>query len=178
MLTATFIALGSLGCLYIAFSAFAGHLFDFGTDDAHSPGHGEDGEFHFPLFSPLALATLAATTGGFGLIALHAFDVSEGASAAVAIPAAIITTWLVTWVGFRLVKGSRGSSTFTTEAILGATGEVSAPIPEGSVGEVTLLVNGQRFVTTARADPGVSLPRGALIRVRAMSGTTAIVEAA
>src|SRR5712692_6844931 len=97
MLTMTFLLFALLGCLYVMVAAFLGHADFGGGGHAHAPdgGHGTEtghaassqygidgtghgsasaagggaAAFHFPFFSPLALATLMAAIGGWGLIA-------------------------------------------------------------------------------------------------------------
>ena len=62
--------------------------------------------FTSPFFSPLALATLFGALGGFGLIAKHGFDASDATSLAVAGPAALGTSYLVTCAAWRLIRSS------------------------------------------------------------------------
>ena len=129
MLTLTYLAFAVVGCGYIAVSALLGHLgeafggehgaADHGGDAGASygvtaEGHGEASAthvgastFHFPFFSPLALATLFAALGAYGLIAKHGFQASDGTSLVVALPLAAATAYAVTYVGWRIVTGSR-----------------------------------------------------------------------
>lgn len=200
MLTLTYLGLAVLGAGYLVFSVFLGH-FDFGGDghaDAGPGGHGgeshmdygvdagghasasADGpaaaDFHFPFFSPLALATLFACIGGYGLIALHGFRLEEATSIGVAIPAAVATAYLVTYAGWRIVGSSRGSSQIRLQDLAGAQAEVITPIPAGGVGEVAALVSGQRYTAPAREARGREVPRGAHVRVLKMVGSTLLVE--
>ena len=147
--------------------------------EGHSTAGGSAGgtpAFHFPFFSPLALATLFAAIGGWGLIAQHGFGVAENTSLLIAIPAAVITAYAVTYAGFRLVSGSTGSSQIRTSDLEGAMAEVITPIPAGGMGEVAAMVNGQRFSGPAREAAGKAVARGAHVRVRSLVGSTFIVE--
>jgi membrane protein implicated in regulation of membrane protease activity len=200
MLTLTYVVLAALGCGYILVSLMLGTLTDLG---AHAHGgihgaspHGHAGSahsdyggggkgtasasdaggaaFHFPLFSPLALATLFGCVGAYGLIALHGLGLKDGASLAAAIPAAVITAWLVAWGAFRVAQTSRGTSMVPSD-LTGATGEVLTPIPPDGLGEVALSVQGQRYTTAAREEKGEAVPRGTVVRVARMAGPTAIV---
>ncbi len=198
MLTLTYLGLAVLGAGYLLFSVFVGH-FDFGGDghadaghdggDAHmdygvdASGHASASahaphaaEFHFPFFSPLALATLFACIGGYGLIALHGFRLPDTTSILAAIPAAVVTAYLVTYAGFRIVGSSRGSSQIRLSDLEGAHAEVITPIPKGGLGEVAALVGGQRYTAPAREAQGREVPRGAQVRVLKMVGSTLIVE--
>jgi len=167
VLTVAYIALAVLGCGYVLVSAFLGHASDSGGDghdasaaSSHSEygvdgsGHaathtsaGGGGAFHFPFFSPLALATLCAALGAWGLIAQFGFRLPGDESLLVAIPA----------------------------ALAGSPAEVITPIPAGGVGEVAALVDGQRYTAPAREADGGALARGTAVTVVRMVGNTLLV---
>lgn len=200
MLTITYIALAAIGCFYVVVSAFTGHLTDFG-DSGHA-GHGDAGShtaashygvdgtghgsvsagdmgpaaFQFPFFSPLALATLFAAIGGYGLIAQFGFRVGEGTSLVFAIPAAVVTAYGITYGAWMLVSGSRGGSEIRLADLPGAPAEVITPIPAGGIGEVAAMVGPQRYTAPAREADGKEVPRGAQVTVVRMVGTTLVVR--
>lgn len=195
MLTVAYIALAVLGCGYVLISAFLGHASDSGGDghdtsaaSSHSDygvdgtGHGAThtssaggAAFHFPFFSPLALATLCAALGAWGLIAQFGFRLQGDESLLVAIPAALVTAYVVTWASWRMVSGSRGTSAIRLAALAGSPAEVITPIPAGGVGEVAALVDGQRYTAPAREADGGALARGAAVTVVRMVGNTLLV---
>jgi membrane protein implicated in regulation of membrane protease activity len=203
MLTLTYIALAVLGAGYLLISVFLGHGTDLGGDGAHGDGgadaaHGDGaemsygveggghgtatahghgvGDFHFPFFSPLALATLFACVGGYGLVAKYGFQATDGASILAAIPAAFVTAYIITYAGWRIMASSRGSSQIRTQDLAGSPAEVITPIPAGGVGEVAALVGGQRFTAPARSDGGEEIARGTHVTVLRMVGTTLLVK--
>jgi membrane protein implicated in regulation of membrane protease activity len=201
VLTVTYLVLAVLGAGYLLVSVLLGHS-DFGGSDGagHGHAHGSGGEahmdygvdasghgaasahaphaaeFHFPFFSPLALATLFACIGAYGLIALYGLRVKDAASILIAIPAALVTAYLITYAAFRIVGSSRGSSQIRLQDLPGAHAEVITPIPSGGVGEVAALVSGQRFTAPAREADGREVPRGAQVTVLRMVGTTLLVK--
>jgi membrane protein implicated in regulation of membrane protease activity len=197
VLTLIYIVLSLLGCGYIVVSAFLGHLFESGGDGAggheaaHAEGSGygidETGHgaviasapvpaaFHFPFFSPLALATLFASIGGYGLIARWGIGTSDPMSLAVALPAALLTAYIVTYVGWRMVRSSRGSSQIRLADLKGLSAEVITPIPARGVGEIVALVHGQRYTAPARSENHQPVARGALVTIREFAGATVIV---
>lgn len=180
MLTLTYIILAVVGCGYILITAFLGHLFEHGDDGGgdHAGGdHGGAG-FHFPFFSPLALATLFASFGAWGLIAQFGLGLSEGYTVLFSLPAALATAYAVTYVGWRLVRGSRSSNLIRMADLSGCSAEVTAPIPAGGIGEATAIVRGQRYSAPARAADGAELPRGAAVTVVGTAGPTLLVQAA
>jgi hypothetical protein len=189
-----------VGCGYVGVMLLLGHghFGDLGGGaghhgaDAAGSSYGVDGGghgsvsaeagggaagFHFPLFSPLALATLIGAMGAWGLIALKGFAASEGGSLLFAVPAALLTAYGITYVGWRVIASSSGSSQIRLVDLEGAQGEVTTPIPEGGIGEVAALVKGQRFNGPARASDGRAVARGTLVRVKAMIGGTMVVAA-
>jgi hypothetical protein len=146
-------------------------------------GHGgvhatapEAASFHFPFFSPLALATLVAAIGGYGLIAKAALGAGDGASLAMAVPAAVLTAYAVTYVGWRLVSGSTSSSLIRLEDLAGGAAEVTVPIPAGGVGEAMAIAGGQRYAAPAREVDGLAVARGATVTIVA-AGPTLVVRA-
>jgi membrane protein implicated in regulation of membrane protease activity len=196
VLTVAYIALAVLGCGYVLVSAFLGH--SDGGDGGHADhaghteasygvdgsGHGAakaspdvGGTFHFPFFSPLALATLAAAIGAWGLIAQFGFGLHGESSLLVAIPSALVTAYLVSWASWRMVSGSRGTSAIPLSALPGSSAEVTTPIPAGGVGEVAALVNGQRYSAPAREEEGRAVARGTAVTVVRMVGNTLLVIA-
>ncbi len=203
MLTLAYIVLALVGCGYILLATFLGHLGDQGghadsghADSGHADGHATEhygvdgsghgeasagahgsGAFHFPFFSPLALATLCASIGAYGLITRYGFKASEGTSLAVAVPAAILTAYGITYAAWHIVRGSQGSSAIRLADVAGAQGEILTPIPAAGVGEVVALVAGQRFTGPARTEHGEPIPRGTTVTVVRMVGTTLIVRA-
>jgi membrane protein implicated in regulation of membrane protease activity len=170
----------------------AGHG-DAGHDHGHhdgrvdygvaGEGHGvaavgahEGPQFHFPFFSPLALATLFGSLGAYGLIAQFGLHLADTASLLAAIPAAGVTSYVVTYAAWRLVAGSVGSSQIRLADLHGAPAEVTTPIPAGGIGEVAAMVSGQRYSGPAREVDGREVPRGARVTVKALMGTTLIVS--
>ncbi len=198
MLTLAYIALAAIGCMYVVVSLLLGHVFDAfghggdaGAGAAHgvsesygidATGHGSamagDGgaaTFHFPRCSPLALATLAGTVGGLGLMTRHGLGWGDGASLALSLPLGFAITYAVTYMTWRMLAAASTTSTIQTQDLVGAPAEILTPIPEGGLGEVAALARGQRYTAPARAAHGRALGRGATVKVVGVSGSTLIV---
>jgi len=203
MLTLAYIALAVIGCGYVLFASFTGHHGGHGHEGGHvhHPGHasGQDqggsspygvdgsghaavkadsgaaGTFEFPFFSPLAVSTLAAAVGGYGLIAQFGLRMRGETSLLVALPGAVVTAYCVTYVSWRLVHTSTGTSVISLGELAGAQGEVITPIPAGGLGEVAALVGSQRFTAPAREAEGRAVARGTPVTVVRMVGTALVV---
>ena len=194
MLTIAYIAVGLLGCGYIIVSALIGHTTDapgghdatghadaaYGVDgNGHgsaSAEAGHDAAFHFPFFSPLALAALCGSMGAWGLIAKFGIRVSDRTSLLIAIPAAFVTAYIITYAGHQLITTSRGSSAIRVHQFSGLDAEVITSIPEGGVGEAATIIDGQRFTSAAREVDGRAVARGTNVKVVRMAGGTMTVS--
>jgi len=183
MLTVMYLVLAALGVGYVLISAVLGHVAD-AFDSGHADGGAHAGDahgvstFHFPFFSPIALATLFGALGAWGLITKHGFGLANAASLLTAIPLAIATGYVVTYAAWRMVRGSVGSITIRLPDLVGATAEVLTPIPAGGMGEIAALVDGQRYAGPARESQGREVPRGALVKVVQVVGGTLLVTIA
>ncbi len=173
MLTITYLVLAVAGCGYVAVALVLGQLFD---GDGLG-GDADAGGFHFPLFSPAAIATLCGAVGAFGLIGQFGFRLSDSTSLLVALPAALVFTYIVTFVAWRLLATSVGTTALAPADLEGATAEILTPIPAGGVGEAAAMVRGQRFTAPAREMEGLAVPRGAVVTVVRLSGSTLLVRA-
>jgi membrane protein implicated in regulation of membrane protease activity len=202
MLVLGYIALAVVGSGYVLVSMLLGHLVDVGSHDpgahagadAHTAtadygvehsGHGDatagdavTPSFHFPFFSPLALATLSASIGGLGLVGRFGLRMADGPSLLFALPAALVVTYLVTWATWKVAMGSVGTSTIRAERLVGVSAEILTPIPAGGFGEAAALVDGQRFAGPAREVDGREVVRGTPVTVVRLSGSTLIVKIA
>ncbi len=166
----------------------AGH--DAGGHDVGGEHYGMGGEghgaasaaaaaapaFHFPFFSPLAVATVIGCIGAFGLIAKFGWRASDTGSLLFALPAAVMAGYAVTYIGWRLMIGSIGSSEIRLSDLAGARAEVITPIPPGGVGEVAAMVRSQRYNGPAREVQGREVARGTIVIVEGLVGTTLVVR--
>jgi membrane protein implicated in regulation of membrane protease activity len=174
MLTLTYVILAVVGCGVVALTIVLGSMCD---DGLFEHAGGVDAGFHFPFLSPTALAALAGAAGAFGLIAIYGFQASEATSLLVALPAGFVFTYLVTYVAWRLLKGSTGTTALRPEDLAGVPAEILTPIPAGGVGEAAAVVHGERFTAAAREVDGLDAPRGALVTVVRYAGATLYVRA-
>ena len=77
----------------------------------------------------------------------------------------------------RVLTAVQGSSEVQIGELVGLTGQVSAPIPEGKVGEVVLVARGARVRSSARSADGRAIPRGTMVEVIEEAGNVVIVQA-
>lgn len=171
MLTVTYIAMAVAGCGYLLVALLLGQIFD-------GDGTGDGGDaFHFPIFSPTTIATYAGAIGAIGLIGTQGVGLPDAISAAIALVGGFVFTYGLTYAAWRLLQSSTGTQVVTPADLVGKPAEVITPIPEGGVGEVVVLVRGQRHAGTARSADGSAIPRGASVSVTRVAGATLIVQA-
>jgi membrane protein implicated in regulation of membrane protease activity len=170
MLTLTYIVLAVAGCGYVVVALALGQVFD---------GDGSvDGDFQFPLLSPSGVAAIAGSLGAFGLIATFGFGLTHWSSVAVALPLALVFSYAASYAAWRVLVGSSTTSAIPTGDLAGVDAEVLTPIPAGGIGEAAAFVGGQRYTSPAREVDGREVPRGAMVSVVRLTGSTLYVKAA
>lgn len=151
-----------------------GHVHVPGTAhvDVGTPG----GEISLVSLSPITIAMFITSFGGIGLIATLGFGMSGVMSVVVAVIGAAIVAVISHVLFFYLFIAPQASSALTTRDIIGHVGEVTAPIPGNSVGEIAYVSMGERHEATARSADGTAIPRGAIVKIEKIAGTIVIVR--
>ncbi|MBI4674619.1 MAG: NfeD family protein [Chloroflexi bacterium] len=141
---------------------------DIGTPDAH--------QVSLLSLSPITIAMFITSFGGIGLIATLGFGMDGGVSVVVAVIGSVIVGIISHFLFFYLFIAPQASSALKESDILGHIGEVTAPIPGNSVGEIAYVSMGERHTATARSADGTAIPRGATVKIEKMAGTAVIVR--
>jgi len=180
--------LGSLGDFSGGHGDFGGHPGDFSHDyGVGTGGHGEalgstatGGEILFGPFSPLVIAFFLTCFGGVGMLVTVAGKGSLFASPLVSLPIAaasgFILAWLLAVVFNRLLGGMASSSEVRLSTLVGTDAEVTVTIPPMSVGEIAYIAMGSRYVTPARSEEQIPIPRYATVRITRIVGNTFFVR--
>ena len=203
MLTCFYISLLILGGGYIALTFIVGELVDFGDGVTEALGSLGDalegvfggaeaadvGEVELPEIgeiglehevegpSPFSLRVVAMFAVGFGAGGLigKGLGVSDAVSLLPASGVAALTAALM-WVFLRFLYGEQRSTSIQATDYLGLVGRVVIPIPEGKLGQVALVVKGQRINAPARSEDGSPIPANAEVEVVGMDGGTVVVK--
>ena len=125
----------------------------------------------------MTVAILMASIGAYGLIARYGFGVGDDASVLLAVGAGVLTAYVVGRTAWRATRAAPSSTAIALTSLVGAAGDVVTPIPAGGVGEVALIVDGQRYLGAARSVDGLAVERGTAITVARLAGTTMLVSA-
>ena len=184
----TFFSLFAAGMTFTMFNLLFGGDADHG--DVHGEFHGDfdgdahgdlggdhdaDGGAHGPgLLSIRGISFLLTGFGGVAFIVMYFTDkvfVSSLAGLAGGWPFAFVCIAL-----YRVFVRQEASSLVAARDFVGATGSVVTNIPEGGLGEVTVLVAGRQISKSATAKGGGALKTGISIRITNYLGDRVTVE--
>jgi membrane protein implicated in regulation of membrane protease activity len=127
--------------------------------------------------SPFSLRVVAMFAVGFGAGGLigKGLGASDALSLVPAGGVAALTAGVM-WVFLRFLYGEQRSTSIQATDYLGLVGRVVIPIPEGKLGQVALVVKGQRINAPARSADGSAVPAQTEVEVLSMDGGTVLVE--
>jgi len=127
--------------------------------------------------SPFSLRVVAMFAVGFGAGGLigKGLGTSDALSLVPASGVAALTAALM-WVFLRFLYGEQRSTSIQATDYLGLVGRVVIPIPEGKLGQVALVVKGQRINAPARSENGSPVPANVEVEVVGMDGGTVVVK--
>ncbi len=183
-LTCVYFAMLAAGVLYsLVILVAGGHDFDFSGDVDVDLGGGLDmgpdalhGSVDVVSISPVTIAGFVTAFGAFGIISQGVLEATAVASLVWASIGGVLVG-LVSHLAFIyfFIK-PQGSSEVTQSDIVGATGDVTTPIPSDSVGEIAIVAKGARFTMTARSASEQAIARGKLVKVVDVVGSIALVD--
>jgi hypothetical protein len=145
---------------------------DSGTGADFSVDHPKVG---LPSLSPVTVASFVTAFGGFGLIAMGLLNTSPQWSLAWASGGGLVMAIIAHFAFGYFLIAPQGSSDVRRSDILGAVGEVTTPIPAGSLGEVAFVAQGGRVTYPAKSASGVDIARGTTIVIeKVVSGVVVV----
>jgi membrane-bound ClpP family serine protease len=165
------VALG--GLLLLLISALTGGDHDTAGEYDHAAEMGHDVTGPKPL-SLRVIFLFITTFGAAGAIACT-YKLSAAYSSLIGVACGLVTG-AAGWQLMRVFWKQQASSTVTRDDIHGAAGEVKTAIPEGGVGQVSIVARGQRLYPRARSADGKAIEEGALVKVLESAGDSVIVE--
>jgi membrane protein implicated in regulation of membrane protease activity len=171
-----YIGLLLLGVFFAILTGGMGWLSDLGGGDVHvdASGHLDAGHIH-PV-SGTTVATFVTGFGAGGTLAHYAFNWSRTGSLLLATGSGLLLAAAAFVILDVIFSQTQAGSEFDSEALIGRTAEVITPIPKDGAGEVAFEVKGQRESTAARSIDGAPLPRGRLVVIEKVTGSTVHVR--
>jgi membrane protein implicated in regulation of membrane protease activity len=177
-----------IGLLYAIIAGVFSHVLDVGGDhDLGDIGGGiESADLSgagMPTFTPInsvTLATFITTFGAAGLLWNYFKPRTAGWFPGLFV--AFLSAFLVAIADFYLFYKVFSVTQSSSEAQVvdrpGAVAEVTAPIPENGVGEITYIQKGSRLNAPAKSEDGKPIPAHTSVTITRVSGAVLIVSPA
>jgi membrane protein implicated in regulation of membrane protease activity len=126
--------------------------------------------------SPITIATFVTTFGGVGVLATQVFEVDPRLSLLWAVGSALVTAGLMYLFSSQFLVRSQASSELHQGELIGVEAEVTVPIGEGVLGQVTYLTKSGRMSSIARSVDGKPIARGQSVMIVRMIGPQVLVR--
>ena len=169
---AIFLALASVGFLFLVVSFVFGELF------GHADFSGHDADLHGELhggvsfFSTRVLSVFVTAFGGFGAIGIH-LGYGTGVSTAIGLGGGLFFGALI-YLFASFLYSQQASSEVRVSDLVGRTAQVSAAIPRGGLGQVRCTLGESVVEKIARSQDGAEIPANATVKIEAVVGETAL----
>lgn len=153
------------------------HLGDVGghIEVGHAPSF-DHGDVGVTPLSPITIASFVTAFGAIGLVATQLFAVNARFSLVWAAVGALTIAIIVHFAFGYFLIAPQGTTQITRRDIIGATAEVTVPIPDDGVGQVAYTAQGGRVTSSARSADGSSIKRGTAVVIEDMVGSAVIVR--
>lgn len=178
----------TIGTGYTVIAFLLGHV--GGGDTGHDAGGdapevggnvghvGADHAYHFPLFSPIAIAIFLTAFGAGGFIGLEVLkDQHPATSLALAGGSGVVFGLSIASAMFWIFRKTVASSAARESDILGADAVVTITIPAGGTGKIAYVAAGSRFTAPARSMAGTEIRQDAAVVIRERDGQVFVVVA-
>ena len=201
-LTVIYLALLGVGVIYAVIILVGGAAHSFHLPGLHLPGvdlhvgshdipiHVDTTHVHpggadatvdnpkvgLPSLSPITISSFVTAFGGFGLIALGLLGTSPQMSLLWAGGGGLVLAIIAHFAFGYFLIAPQGSSDVRHSDIVGAVGQVTTPIPAGSIGEVSFVAQGGRVGYPAKSASGVEIARGTTVVIEQFVSGVVIVR--
>jgi membrane protein implicated in regulation of membrane protease activity len=126
--------------------------------------------------SPITIATFITVFGGVGVISIQLFEVSPGMSLVISLLSGVACSGLMYLFYSQFLIRSQGSSEVRRGELVGLEAEVTVPIGENAMGQVTYLTKSGRMSSMARSADGKPIPRGRSVEIVRTIGPQVLVK--
>ena len=164
-----------LGLGYALLSATLGWLFDHGGDiHVDASGHFDAG--HMSPVSGTTIATFITGFGAGGTVAHQLLEWSLVPGMLLASASGLVLAAAAFGVLELIFSRTQAGSEYDAADLVGCEAEVITPIQDHGIGEIAYVVKGQRERLSARATDDAAVPKGALVVIESLAGSTAYVR--
>ena len=166
-----FVIIGGVGFVFLVVTLVVGDIFEmFGG----SPDIGADAGVDFGFLDSRVIAVFVTAFGGFGAIGAQ-MGFGAVASSLLGLLGGIIFAVVVSLFG-RFLVGQQASSTFTDDALIGKTAQVTVTIKPGEMGQISTRIGDERVDKIARSKDGEEIKAGTTVTVAGVAGDSVLVE--
>jgi hypothetical protein len=158
-----FLLIGGVGFLFLLVSLVVGDLFEAAGFDLDFDG----GDGGFGILDSRVLSVFITAFGGFGAIGVQMGWGALGSSLA-GLAGGIIFGAAVSLFG-RFLYSQQATSSFSTNALVGRTAQVTVAIQAGQIGQITCRVGEERVEKIARTRDGAEIPLGTIVKIEESS---------
>ncbi|SRR6266540_2876998 len=170
-------AIGLVGFLILLAMLVVGDVFGGDHDiGGHDVAHGEADGGGPSVFSVRIMASFLTAFGVGGVIGRY-YELSHPAASGVGVVLGVVMAAVV-YEFAKILYGQQASSELRMTSLVGKTAEVSIAIPPGGVGQVTLVVGGERTEHIARAVAGAAVSQGTEVVITGRRGDSLLVSSA
>ena len=174
---AIFLAIASIGFLFLLASFVFGELFGHGDLGGHDADlHGDvHGDVHgVSFFSTRVLSVFVTAFGGFGAIGIHLGYRIEVATAVGLVGGVIFGGLIYLFASF--LYSQQASSDIRVSELIGRTAQVSVAVPKGGVGQIRCALGESVVEKIAQAQDGGEIPLNTSVKIEAVLGDTVVVR--
>jgi len=126
--------------------------------------------------SPVTIAAFITTFGGLGVLSNEVLGLAPGWGLLIASAGALAASGLLFLFYSQFLIRSQASSELRRGELIGIQAEVTVPIAENGVGQVSYQTKAGRMSSTARSLDGRAIPRGQFVRILREIGPQVVVE--
>jgi membrane protein implicated in regulation of membrane protease activity len=137
---------------------------------------GHEGSVHFSPLSPVTIAMFLASFGGAGILLKKMLHLPVIAHVPLAALSGFAVAGLLMYVFHKIFSVTGASSEARESEVIGGEAEVSVPIPNHGLGEISYTTAGTRFTNPARTVDGKELPAHVKVKVVQKLGTVFVVQ--
>jgi hypothetical protein len=172
---AIFLAIASVGFLFLIISMVFGEIFGHGDIGAH--GGDVHGDAHGVGFLNLRVLSVFVTAfGGFGAIGVHLGYRTEISTAIGLVGGFVFGGIIYLFASF--LYGQQASSGVGVGELVGRTGQISVAIPAGGLGQVRCALGENVVEKLARTVDGGAIPANTSVKIESIVGETVLVRRA
>ncbi len=126
--------------------------------------------------SPVTIAAFITTFGGLGVLSNQVLGLAPGWGLLVATTGALMSSGILFLFYSQVLIRSQASSELRRGELVGVQAEVTVPIAESGMGQVSYQTKSGRMSSTARSIDGRAIPRGQFVRIVREVGPQVLVE--